>query len=160
MALRANTHPFAFRCVPPLAVAALVAILVTGCGGGGGSGGGTQSAADFIRQVTTQFSRGQSGPLWDELHPSDQAIVTRARYMTCKSSTGFDLQKITVLATYADTVVVAGKPTLSTAVSIRVTADDGTTTATMHAITLNGAWRWILSPADYVAYTQGKCPSA
>ena len=32
------------------------------------------------------------------------------------------------------------------------------TTATMHAVSFNGKWRWILSPADYAAYKQGKCP--
>jgi len=39
-------------------------------------------------------------------------------------------------------------------------SDDGVTTATMHAITLDGKWRWILSPADHAAYKQGRCPSA
>ena len=119
-----------------------------------------QSAADFIRQVTTQFSLGQTGPLWDTLHPADQAVVSRARYMACHTSSGFDLQKFKVIQTYTDTVDVAGKATPSTAVSVRVTADDGVTTATMHAIKLNGKWRWILSPTDYGAYTQGKCPSS
>jgi hypothetical protein len=30
----------------------------------------------------------------------------------------------------------------------------------MHAITVNGKWRWTLSPADYAAYKRGKCPSS
>ncbi|MFI5054376.1 MAG: hypothetical protein ACHQDE_08440 [Acidimicrobiia bacterium] len=145
-----------------LATAAVVAAVLTGCGGsgGGGTAGGRQSAGDFIRQVTTQFSLGQTGPLWDTLHPADQAIVSRTRYMACHTSSGFELQKFKVLQTYADTVDVAGKVTHSTAVSVRVTADDGVTTATMHAVKLNGKWRWILSPADYTAYKQGKCPSS
>jgi hypothetical protein len=145
-----------------LATAAVVAAVLTGCGGsgGGGTAGGQQSAGDFIRQVTTQFSLGQTGPLWDTLHPADQAIVSRTRYMACHTSSGFELQKFKVLQTYADTVDVAGKATPSTAVSVRVTADDGVTTATMHAVKLNGKWRWILSPADYTAYKQGKCPSS
>ena len=116
---------------------------------------GSNRRGDFIRQVTTQFSLGQTGPLWDTLHPADQAIVTRARYMACHSSSGFDLKKFKVLQTYADTVDIAGKATPSTAVSVRVTSDDGVTTATMHAVKFNGKWRWILSPADYAAYQQG-----
>lgn len=159
MALKAHTHTLARRHATVLATAALVAAVLTGCGGGG-TAGGQQSAGDFIRQVTTQFSRGQTGPLWDTLHPADQAIVGRARYMACHTSSGFDLQKFKVLQTYADTVDIAGKATPSTAVSVRVTADDGVTTATMHAVRLNGKWRWILSPADYTAYKQGKCPSS
>jgi hypothetical protein len=163
MALKAHIH----APVPAalIATAALVAAVATGCGGGGGGGGGgtagaQQSAGDFIRQVTTQFSLGQTGPLWDTLHPADQAVVTRARYMACHTSSGFELQKFKVLQTYADTVDIAGKATPSTAVSVRVTADDGVTTATMHAVRVNGKWRWILSPADYTAYQQGKCPSS
>jgi hypothetical protein len=143
-----------------IAAAALVAAVVSGCGGSGGAPARSQSAADFIKKVTTQFSLDQTGPLWDTLHPADQALVTRARYMACHTRAGFELQKFKVLQTYADTVDVAGKPTPSTAVSVRVTADDGVTTATMHAIRLNGKWRWILSPADYAAYKHGKCPSS
>ena len=144
-----------------LIATALVAVIATGCGSSGGSSAGTgpKSAADFISQVTTQFSRGQAGPLWDTLHPADQAVVSRARYMACQSNEGFDLQKFKVLETYADTVDLAGKQTPSTAVSVKVTADDGITTATMHAVKLDGKWRWILSPADYAAYAKGKCPT-
>ena len=80
--------------------------------------------------------------------------------MACQTTSGFELKKFRVLQTYPDTVEVAGKPTQSTAVSVRVTSDDGVTTATMHAVRLNGSWRWILSPADYAAYKHGKCPSS
>jgi hypothetical protein len=80
--------------------------------------------------------------------------------MACHTSTGFDLKELKVLQTYPDTVDIAGKATPSTAVSVRATADDGVTTATIHAVRLNGKWRWILSPADYAAYKQGGCPSS
>jgi hypothetical protein len=153
------THQFARRSTALFASAVLVVAVAGGCGSSKTAGGGQSPAADFIKQITTQFSRGQSGPLWDTLHPADQAVVTRARYMACQSNSGFDLMKLKILQTYADTVDVAGSSTPSTAVTVRATADDGTTTATMHAITLNGKWRWILSPADYAAYKRGKCPS-
>ena len=164
MAVNAGTRALAGRAGAALAAAAVVVAVASGCGGGGGGaatggGGGNQSAADFIDQVTTQFSRGQSGPLWDTLHPADQAVVSRARYMTCQGNDGFDLQNFTVLASYADTIQVAGKATPSTAVSVRVTSDEGTTTATSHAVRVNGRWRWILPPADYAAYAKGRCPS-
>ena len=167
MKLNARTYALALRRVAGLAAAALVVGLAAGCGASGGSGGSSQStggsgqsAGDFIRQVTTQFSRGQAGPLWDSLHPTDQAVVGRLRYMECQSNAGFDLMKLKVLQTYPDSVDVAGKPTRSTAVSVRVTSDDGVTTATMHAVKVSGKWRWILSPRDYAAYKTGKCPSS
>jgi hypothetical protein len=147
-----------------LAAVLLVGSLSAGCGGSGNKGGaggaatGGQSAAAFIRTVTTQFSLGQSGRLWDTLHPADQAVVSRTRYMACQSNSGFDLKKLNVLDSYADPIEIAGKTTPATAVSVRTTSDDGVTTATVHAVLLQGKWRWVLSPADYAAYQHGKCP--
>ena len=161
MAVNPHIHSVTRTGVAVLATAALLATAATGCGGSGGNaGGGAQSAADFIDQVTTQFSRGQSGRLWDTLHPADQTIVNRARYMACQSNSGFDLKKVNVLETYADTVDIGGKATPSTAVTVRVTSDDGVTNATMHAVKVSGRWRWIMSPADSAAYKRGKCPSS
>ena len=158
MAVKAHIHAVTRTGAAVLGAASVLATSATGCGGSGGTGGGGQSAADFIGKVTTQFSRGQSGRLWDTLHPADQAIVNRARYMACQSNSGFDLKKVKVIETYADTVDIVGRSTPSTAISVRVTADDGVTNATMHAVKVNGAWRWILPPADVAAYKQGKCP--
>lgn len=136
--------------------AALVVALAAGCGGGSS----TQSAPDFVRRITTEFSRGQSGRLWDELHPADQAVVTRTRFITCERNEGFGLRKFKVLETYPETVEVAGKKMSSTAVSVQVTSDDGITTATLHAVPVDGTWRWTLPAADYTAYKRGACPSA
>jgi hypothetical protein len=148
----------------PLLAAALVAVAATGCGNSGGTAAGTsgtaKAAAAFIRTVTTEFSRGQSGRLWETLVPADQAVVSRARYMACQSNEGFELQKFKVLETYADTIDIGGKPTSSTAVSVQVTSDDGLTTATMHAVSVGGTWRWTLPASDLAAYKLGKCPSS
>lgn len=145
-----------------LVAVALLAAVATACGSSGGStaGGGSKSAAGFVKDVTTQFSRGQAGRLWDTLVPADQAVVSRARYMACQTNEGFQLQSFKVLETYGDTVDVGGKSTRSTAVSVQVTSDDGTTTATMHAVSAGGSWHWILPASDYAAYKRGACPSS
>jgi hypothetical protein len=146
-----------------LVAAALLVFAATGCGSGNNGssvGAGTQSASDFLRQITTQFSRGQSGRLWDTLHPSDQAVVSRDRYTACQRNEGFNMTGMKVLETYSDPVDIAGKTMPATAVSVRVTSDDGVTTATMHAVRVGGSWRWILSSADYAAYQKGTCPSS
>ena len=159
MALTFKTRA-SVRLAVTIGIAVVVAVL-SGCGSGStGGGGGKQTAASFIGEVTTQFSRGQSGRLWDTLHPADQAIVSRARYTACQSNVGFDLKKLQILEAYADSVTIGGKTTPATAVSVRATSDDGVTTATMHAVSVAGAWRWVLSPTDYAAYKQGKCPSS
>ena len=151
------------RATALLATVALAAAVATGCGSSSSSSGATtgtstQAAAAFVREVTTQFSRGQSGPLWDSLHPVDQAAVSRDRYMACETNEGFTLSNIKVLDVYKDTIDIGGKPTSSTAVSVQVTADDGVTTATMHAVLVNGKWRWILPAGELRTYKQGSCP--
>ena len=163
-------QPFAARSTArygcALAAVAFVAALSAGCGGSsspsgtGGAATSGQSAATFIRGVTTQFSLGQSGRLWDTLHPADQAVVSRTRYMACQSNSGFDLKQLKVLDTFADPISIAGKTMSATAISVRTTSDDGVTTATVHAVRVQGNWRWVLSPADYAAYKQGKCPGS
>jgi hypothetical protein len=157
MALTFDVRASRLRSAATIGGVVLVATL-TSCGGSSTSGRGKQTAPSFIREVTTQFSLGQSGRLWSTLHPADQAVVSRARYAACQSNVGFDLKKLQVLDTYADPVTIGGRAVPATAVSVRATSDDGVTTATMHAVSVNGAWRWILSPADYAAYRQGKCP--
>ena len=133
--------------------------LTSACGGSGTpTTPGKESAADFVRRVTVEFSRGQSGRLWDELHPAYQAIVTRARFVQCEHNDGFHLTSTKVLETYDEPTDVADKTVRSTAVSIRTTSDDGETTATMHAVSVAGRWRWILQPADAAAYAKGRCP--
>jgi hypothetical protein len=141
-------------CTALIAAVALAGV-VSACGGGSGGGRG---ASDFVRRVTTEFSRGQSGRLWNELLPADQRLVTRARFVECQSNEGWDLRKIKVLETYSDPVAVGVKTIPATAVSVRVTSDDGVTTATMHAVSLGGAWHWLLQPSDRSAYSAGRCP--
>ena len=146
------------RLLAVLAVATAVLATSCGTGGSGGSRPRTQSAAEFVRSVTTEFSRGQSGRLWDQLLPADQRIATRARFLECQPNEGWSLKSIKVLETYDDPVVVRAKSVPSKAVTVRVTSDDGVTTATMHAVSYKGTWRWILQASDRRAYMTGKCP--
>jgi hypothetical protein len=151
-----NAH--ARRTAPVVAAAALAAGLLAGCGGGSSTPTGNGSAAAFISRLTTEFARGQSGRLWADLYPAEQALVGKSRFLECEGNGGFGLQRIKVLDTYPESITVAGKPVRSQAVTIRVNADDGITTATLHAVPVQGGWRWVLQPADLAAYVAGRCP--
>ena len=63
--------------------------------------------------------------LADLLH---QLLVPRALFMACQRN-GFTVTSLKVLATYDEPVEVDGATRSSTAVSVRVGATDGTTTA-------------------------------
>jgi hypothetical protein len=71
---------------------------------------------------------------------------------------GLDSRSIKVLDTFGDPVAVGAKTVPATAVSVRVTSDDGVTTATMHAVSFAGAWHWLVQPSDRSAYSAGRCP--
>jgi hypothetical protein len=143
-----------------IGLAVSVAVLATAaCGGGGGSAGsgGKESAPAFVQRITTEFSRGQAGRLWDELAPGDQAVVSRARYAACQGNEGFTLKSVKVLDSYSEAVEVDGSSERSDAVTLQVTSDTGVTTATIHALPTGGKWHWILSSADRAAFLAGKC---
>jgi hypothetical protein len=132
----------------------LAILLAAGCGGSATKQG---SPASFLKQVTLEFSRGEAGPLWDQLVPSEQAVVPRATYVSCAQN-GFRLRGIKVLDQYDEPIEVEGHSTPATAVSVQVTSDDGVTTATLHAVKVNGRWRWVLSRSDLAAFRGGRCP--
>jgi len=132
----------------------LAAAVATGCGGSSSHG---ESAAAFMKRVTVEFSRAQAGPLWDELVPSEQALVARDRYVACARN-GFRLRGFRVLQEYEEPVLVLRQRMPSTAVSVQVTSDDGVTTATMHAVRVDGRWRWVFAPSDLAAFRAGRCP--
>lgn len=131
------------------------AAALAGCGS---SSGKPESADTFMHRITTEFSRGQAGRLWDSLVPAEQRVVTRARYLACQRNGGFRLRSFKILDSYGEPVEVEGKETPSTAVTVQVTSDDGVTTATMHAVKVGGSWHWVLQPADLAAYAAGRCP--
>ena len=131
------------------------ALVAAGCGS---SAGKTESADAFMRRITTEFSRGQAGRLYDTLVPAEQRVVTRAKYLTCQRNGGFRMRSFKVLESYGEKVDVEGTEEPSTAVTVQVTSDDGVTTATMHAIKVGSSWRWMLQPADLAAYAAGRCP--
>lgn len=138
-----------------LVVLVCSAVLTAGCGS---SGSHPESADAFMRRITTEFSRGQAGRLWDSLVPAEQRVVTKARYLACQRNGGFRLRSFKVLDTYNEAVEVEGKETPSTAVTVQVTSDNGVTTATMHAVKIGGTWHWMLQPANLAAYAAGRCP--
>jgi hypothetical protein len=153
--MAANTST---RWIGPVVAIVLLATAACGSSGGSAGSGGKESAKAFVQRITTEFSRGQSGRLWDELAPADQAIVSRARYTACQGNEGFVLKQVKVLDSYSEPVEVDGASEHSDAVTLQVTSDTGVTTATIHAVPIGGHWHWILSSADRAAFHSGKCP--
>jgi hypothetical protein len=129
-----------------------------------------QDAGDFMKEVINQSILGQFGRSWETLYPSHQAVASRSEYVDCESRNqnfqGFD--KVEVVDQYEEPTRIPGetKDTPSTAVTIRLTVSGPgydkpqTVNSTVHAIPLNGEWRWTLPTEDYRAYKANRCPSA
>ena len=130
-----------------------------------------QDPADFFKESANQAFLGQYGRAWDSLYPSQQALVSRSKYVDCESAsnedtTTYTLDKIEVLDQYDEPVRIGGqaKDVPSKAVTLRMTVSTPElekpvkVTRTAHAVAVNGEWRWILTPEDYRAYKAGRCP--
>jgi hypothetical protein len=173
----------------------ILVLVLAGCGGGGGDGNGDQAATtaattattatpapptttdttpdqdagEFMKELTERSLRGQYGRVWETLHPSHQAVVSRDRFDGCERGDGGGegtTINVDVVETYEEPVAVPGtdeRPN-STAVTLRFAYDNPLTGKrveehqTLHAILVNGDWKWILAPKTFQAYVKGECP--
>ena len=131
--------------------------------------GPAEGPGDFFkRHLEDEFS-GRFGRSWDELHPAHQRVVTRERYVMCRSEL-FDqagawaeLEQFDVLDVCDDPLDLPEIPEkTSKAVTVQFTLRCGeqTRSATdiVHAIQAGGRWAWILPVSAYRAYEAGSCP--
>jgi hypothetical protein len=111
------------------------------------------------------FGTRDYGAAWNWLHPTDQKLISRARYVQCMhSSLPYHLLSFRTLAIREDPVQLPGIPqTTSKAVTFTMRiAFAGraaqSVTMTKHAIRLSSRWAWFFSPAQMVRVSQGACP--
>jgi hypothetical protein len=154
-----------------------VTLVGVGCGGSDESSetgpappGPTEDLGDFFtRRIDHEF-KGQFGRSWDELHPGQQALVSRTRYEECRQETtnealsDVQLESLSVIEVYDDPLDLIGVPEkISKAVTVEITLTDGekdeTITDTFHAILIDGQWVWVLPAADIRAFLSGNCPT-
>lgn len=108
--------------------------------------------------------QGQHGRRWDELYPSQQAVVPKARFVACTDFSAPGNTTATVIETYAEPIEVEGAELNSTALVVEIKGNIGalgayaTTRTTVHALELDGHWRWLMFPDDVAAYKAGRCP--
>jgi hypothetical protein len=137
----------------------LAALLLAGCGGGGAP---EQPAGEFVDGLFSRIFDGRHASVWDDLYPPHQRVATRARYVSCGEGEPAidDSAAVEVLDVRDEMWQVAGEPESreSKAVTFRITVAGNGATSTGHLIAVDGRWRWILSPADYQAFSAGQCP--
>lgn len=125
-------------------------------------------AAPFVVHVVRETIANRYGPLWDELHPAQQAVLPRRVYVRCESLSPVPgkLASVHVLSVRHELVNVPGalRPLPSTAVEVRVVVavmgGRVAVTHTYHAVRAAGRWTWFLAAARFGAYAAGSCPGA
>jgi len=122
-----------------------------------------ESAGDAVKRQFDFISKGQWGREWDELHPGQQAVVPREKYVDCANATNVNLTglSVDVIETYDDPMDISGVPEkTSTAVTVKLTteASKNAETNTVHEVLVAGEWRWVLNNDAIAAYQAGHCP--
>ena len=135
---------------------------------------GSQQAAkpsddpvQFLRGVVRQIASNDFGGAWEKLHPTQQRVATREDYVNCEQLTPAPghVDWIKFLGRKEERITVAGeKGTVpSEAVKFRLKLFEPVLQKsdfwkfTVHAVAVDGQWRWILPPAVYEKYRTRAC---
>jgi hypothetical protein len=145
------------------ALLAFVALLVLpACGGDVDPASTPAGRAQVV--LLDDLYNGRFEKAYAELHPSHQAIVSRALFVRCAQETVpvGQLDSIEILDVFdekTEGLELGDEP--SKAVRIRLTLADGeSTTFVNHAVKVGDRWRWVLNRKAIEAYKAGRCPGA
>jgi hypothetical protein len=97
----------------------LTVLALVGCGGGDGGEQASptatrttpeQDAGDFMKELYERQLRGQYGRVWESLHPSHKAVVSREEFDACtrQNDGGGTRVTVSVVETYDEPVRVLG----------------------------------------------------
>ena len=147
----------------------LVVATATGCGGdenGSAAPAGTPPETAAVEALNERFElvnrADGAGAAWDRLHPAQQALVPRVRYVACadEAQPRFTWE---VEGTSEEEVAIPGTNLSADAVAIEVSIsvegrDAPAATITAHQIRDRDRWVWILSDRDIETFVAGDCP--
>lgn len=125
----------------------------------------TEDVDDAVRRLFDQLDKGQYGRQWDELHPLQQAFITRDRFQDCQRRNigGIGVKVDRIIDRFEDTSTVPGTETSApnTAVTLQITATPGgqkqTQKSTIHMFLVDGQWRHSVNGEVAEAYKAGRC---
>jgi hypothetical protein len=147
--------------VARIVIAALFLATIAGCALSEDSGDHDAGAA--IKRVVEEEYVGDYGPVWDDLHPRHQRLVSRTEYEECRR--GIDvlgtLESVLILDVRDAPLTVYGLPsrTPAKAVEVRVSTDETEFTATYHVVRVGDSWRWVLNDRAARGFARTDCPS-
>ncbi len=150
----------------------VVAVLLaagTGRSGGGAAGPPRQDAGSFMAGVVRLIGENRYGDAWKLLHPVDRRAAGLEEYMVCelRSPVPGRVRSVRVEGVRPEPALLApGHRVESTAVDVRIEIAGGPSSGrvvvadTVHAVSVNGSWTWILPSERLAQYRADRCPSA
>jgi hypothetical protein len=141
--------------------------------GGGHHDQATRPTGDpvvFLRGIVSHIADNDYAGVWPSLHPAQQRVATRTVYVNCEALTPIPghLDWIRLVRSRNEQINVPGDRGIvpSKAVTFRLKLSEPVldesviVTQTVHAVAVEGRWRWILSPKRFGIYRSRSCPSA
>jgi hypothetical protein len=147
--------------VKRIALLAFIAILALPACGGEVDPARTPAGMAQVLLLEDLYN-GRFAEAYADLHPSHQALVSKAMFVRCARETVpvGQLDSIETLEVFDDEtrgLLLGGEPTKG--VRMRVTLTDGRSeTFVNHAVRVGERWRWILNQEAIDAYRAGRCP--
>jgi hypothetical protein len=153
-----------------IVVAVGVGVAVWAVGRDDGTKQPTADPVVFLRGIVRHIADNDYDGVWPSLHPAQQRVATRAVYVNCEALTPIPghLDWIRLVRAKDERITVPGDHGLvpSKAVTFRVKLSEPVldesvvVTQTVHAVAVDGEWRWILSPKRFGIYRSRSCPTA
>jgi hypothetical protein len=133
-------------------------MLLANCGGSDGAGPGAA-----LKKQIGWLTSGQYGRAWDQMHPAQQALMSREQYARCAGARSIPDFEVTLKEIYDEEVQIPGteEKVMSKAVTVELRYGGSRDTDTFHEFLVDGQWRWTASwtDADVEAIRDGDCPS-
>jgi hypothetical protein len=152
------------------AIAIAVGLAVWATGRDDGPRQPTADPVVFLRGIVSHIADNDYDSVWPSLHPAQQRVATRAVYVSCEAMTPIPghLDWIRLVRAKDEQITVPGDHGLvpSKAVTFRLKLSEPVldesviVTQTVHAVAVDGEWRWILSPKRFGTYRSRSCPTA
>jgi hypothetical protein len=122
----------------------------------------------FLRGVVRQIAANDYDAVWAKLHPAQQRFATRRAYVQCEQLSPIPghLDSVELVGSAEERINVAGDSgtvdseaaTFKVTISEPVLKERVSVRMKVHAVAVEGRWRWILSAKRFAPYRANTCP--
>jgi len=133
----------------------------------GSTGPSLEQAGAFFRAELYAKLDGHWADAWRTLYPLHQKIAPLPVYVRCEASTPFPapFRELVIEGVARSAVRIPGRTQLVAGVAVKVQValdwygprDPVVFEHVFHLVAVEGRWTWILSQAEYAAYSNGRC---